>query len=1265
MEEVKMDDSRALVVVAREPDPKLSENALRVLQKRYLKKDDTGRVIETPRELFARVAWNLAQAERTYGADEAQVEETARRFYRMVADLDFLPNSPTLMNAGLELQQLSACFVLPVDDSLVGIFDSLKHQALIHQSGGGCVEGDAHVYTTFCGIEKIGVLYERVRSRGLPEMVGRDHRVVDASSLGIRTFAMDPLTGSFVPKEVTHLWQWDVAAEKQYSIRCRDGTTVRTSEWHPFLVLADNGLEERRADELRPGDLLLTPNRSVRDEWPFSAALEQDGLLLNERVAWLTGYTLGDGSLDWFNNRTTNYRALRLRLFDGRVETLRFAKKVLADYGVFVNPNRDNRGLWRITTTSRSFVPRFANLAQLEPGPKESLTLPEWVAKSPLSVIGAFLGGLIDSDGYVSLKRRRIEFSTVCPELARRLVSLLSVLGLSPSMHPKQPSGRSRRVEYRIHMADAKKTPELIALVRPWVHDSLRSERLDLIRVSLAHNSHPRIPVPFALLEMLLSAAGVETRTTAIHKRAMKVGADQIWLHHAKWGDGIGEDKLRRLVHALRPVLPAQFQHLLAQLDNLSRGWTVVESVERAASALPFYDFTVADFNNYLAGGGIGKMTVVHNTGFSFSRLRPKGDFVKSTMGVASGPVSFMKIFDAATQTVKQGGRRRGANMGILRVDHPDILDFITCKDKTTEITNFNISVAVTDKFLEAAKAGTKYDLVNPRSKQVVGQLDAREVLDKIAFQAWKNGEPGLFFIDENSRRQPTPNVGEMEATNPCGEEPLLPYESCNLGSIDLQRHLKRDARNKWEVDWEKLERTTRTAVRALDNVIDMSAYPIKEIEEMTDATRKIGLGVMGFARVLFALEVPYDSKEGVEWGRKIMKFIQEIGYDESAKLAEERGTYPAWEGSRQWEKGLKVRNSYVTTVAPTGTISMIADTSGGCEPEFSLIWYKRVMDGDELPYFLDYFEEVAKREGFWRDDLVQKILDNHGSPRGLKDVPEKWQRVFATAHDVAPEWHVRMQAGFQDYSDAAVSKTINMPREATVEDVKNAYLLAFDLKCKGITVYRDGSREDQVLNIGVAEAEKPKKVHVEVPSETAVLRPRPRPDVITGRTQKILTGYGALYVTVNEDEKGLFEVFAQIGRGGGYTASFTEGIARLASLCLRSGVPVDEIIDQLEGIRSPRIAVDHGERVYSIPDAIAKAIKRHIGMQKTGVQPPVETFDELGGAVETDVELEKESRDAAELLRKGLNPECPECGKSLVFEEGCVKCHACGYSEC
>ena len=660
-------------------------------------------------------------------------------------------------------------------------------------------------------------------------------------------------------------------------------------------------------------------------------------------------------------------------------------------------------------------------------------------------------------------------------------------------------------------------------------------------------------------------------------------------------------------------------------------------------------------------------------TGFGFSRLRPKGDFVKSTMGVASGPVSFMKIFDAATQTVKQGGKRRGANMGILRVDHPDILDFITCKDDLSQVTNFNISVAATDRFMEAVRSGTVYDLVNPRSGQPGGQLNAREVFDKIAFQAWKNGEPGLFFLDTTNRTNPCPHITDFEATNPCGEQPLLPFESCNLGSIDLDRHMVHHG-GKWDVDWAKLERSIRTSVHMLDNVIDMNAYPVQQIEEMTKLTRKIGLGVMGFARMLFKLGVAYDSPEGVEWGRRVMKFLKDTGYDESGKLAEARGPYPAWEGSRHEGMGVKVRNSYVTTVAPTGTLSMIADTSGGCEPEFSLIWYKNVMDGTHLPYALDHFINIAKKEGWWREDLPDQILANNGSCRGLKGVPERWQHVFAVSFDIAPEWHVRMQAAFQENCDAAVSKTINLAATATVEDVKKAYLLAYELGCKGITVYRDQSRTDQVLNVGVSEKEKggkmaeaARELRIEVPSPApapAPRKPRPRPDVVMGRTQKIMTGYGAIYVTINEDEEGLFEVFAQAGRGGGYTASFTEGLARLVSLCLRSGIPVDEVIDQLEGIRSPRVAYDHGEHILSIPDAIAKAVKRHIGAQPTGVQKPVEAFEELGG-IETDNEADKEVRDDRAIVRAGLNPECPECGRTLVFEEGCVRCHTCGYSEC
>ncbi len=1142
MEEVKVSESKAIEIVAGEPDPRLTENALRVLQKRYLKKDDKGRVFETPKELFARVAWNLAQAERNYGADESQVEETARRFFRIISNLEFLPNSPTLMNAGLELQQLSACFAAGT---------------LISTSRGpkpieGVVAGDL-VLTHFGRYRKVLATTQRearvnrIKIHRMPAVLASDEHPFLTAEGWVQA---RELAGHYVrlgrpaePVATTHI-EFEGEVEGDFVYGRKTGQSDVSKQRHQLLG-----------------------TRSLQIK-PVKARVQ-----LDETVGWFIGMYLAEGEIN------PELRSVRFTLGlheEPYAERLTAILKDRFGVGAEITHVVEAPTSW-LTVRAHSKILCEWIAREFNRGFARK-SLPYWIHTTPAEFRAGLLRGVADGDGTrVNVNQTRVTLSNEA--LVRQLFELAVGLGQTPCL----------KAEY---------VPEN-ATARPW---------------------------------------------------SVTLGGKPMYVRDGAY-----------LVESVEPL------EGVATVYNLE----VEEDNTYVANGLIVHNCFVLPVDDSLAGifQTLKESALIHQsgggTGYSFSRLRPKNDFVKSTMGVASGPVSFMKVFDAATQQVKQGSKRRGANMGILRVDHPDILEFISCKDKTTEITNFNISVAVTDGFMEALKSATKYDLINPRSKKAVGQLDAREVLDKIAYQAWKNGEPGLFFIDENNRRQPTPNVAEMEATNPCGEQPLLPYESCNLGSIDLARHMRRNTAGRWDVDWSKLESTIRATVRMLDDVIDMNIYPVKQIEEMTYATRKIGLGVMGFARMLFMLEVPYDSKEGVEWGRKIMKFIQETGYSASAKLAEERGVYPAWEGSRHQEKGLRLRNSYVTTVAPTGTLSMIADTSGGCEPEFSLIWYKRVMDGEELPYFLDYFEEVAKREGFWREDLVKKILGNHGSPRGLKGIPEKWQRVFATAHDVAPEWHVRMQAAFQDYCDAAVSKTCNLPREATVEDVKKAYLLAYGLKCKGITVYRDGSREDQVLNIGVAEAEKPKEVRVEVPAEPVALRPRARPDVITGRTQKILTGYGALYVTVNEDEKGLFEVFAQIGRGGGYTASFTEGIARLVSLCLRSGVPVDEIIDQLEGIRSPRIAVDHGERVYSIPDAIAKAIKRHIGMQKTGVQPAVETYDELGGAVETDVEMEKESRDAAELLRKGLNPECPECGKPLVFEEGCVKCHSCGYSEC
>ncbi|OGW43724.1 MAG: ribonucleoside-diphosphate reductase, adenosylcobalamin-dependent [Nitrospirae bacterium RBG_16_43_11] len=656
-------------------------------------------------------------------------------------------------------------------------------------------------------------------------------------------------------------------------------------------------------------------------------------------------------------------------------------------------------------------------------------------------------------------------------------------------------------------------------------------------------------------------------------------------------------------------------------------------------------------------------------TGFSFSRLRPKNDVVRTTGGVASGPISFMKVFNHATEAVKQGGTRRGANMGILRVDHPDILEFIDCKINENDVTNFNISVAITDRFMEAVVKDEPYDLLSPRTGQPASKLSAREVFDKIANNAWKNGEPGLFFIDTTNRANPTPHAGSIEATNPCGEQPLIPYESCNLGSINLEVHVTH-MDGKAVVDWDRLERTVRTSVHFLDNVIDMNHYPITQIGEVTKSNRKIGLGLMGFARMLFKLGLAYDSLEGIDSARSVMQFIRDIGHSESERMAEKRGVFPNWEGSVYKKQGKRLRNAYITTVAPTGTLSMIADTSGGCEPEFSLIWYKNVMGGEHLPYVQETFIDIAKAEGFWSDDLINKIIANHGSVRGLNEVPAKWQDIFATAHDVASEWHVRMQAAFQEYTDSAVSKTINMPLGATVDDVKDAYILAYKLGCKGITVYRDGSRSEQVMNVGKSQgkakeavsskqsvvssqkSEKEQELDFLLPRQEErkdsrpshpLIEPRPRPKTTTGVTNKMRTSCGDLYVTVNEDENGRpFEVFCNMGKAGGCEGSQNEAIGRLISLAFRSGVSPQSVIRQLIGIRCNQPYGLGKNIIHSCSDAISKAVLEYMISKQ--------------GEVNKELSVEYDRR---------IGAACPDCGCEMEFSEGCEKCHFCGHSKC
>jgi ribonucleoside-diphosphate reductase alpha chain len=450
-------------------------------------------------------------------------------------------------------------------------------------------------------------------------------------------------------------------------------------------------------------------------------------------------------------------------------------------------------------------------------------------------------------------------------------------------------------------------------------------------------------------------------------------------------------------------------------------------------------------------------------TGFSFSKLRSKSSSVKSTQGVASGPVSFMTAYNAATEVVKQGGKRRGANMAVLRVDHPDIIDFITCKENNDTLNNFNISVGLTEEFMKAVENDEDYDLIEPHNKKVVTRVSARQVFDLIVVMAWKNGEPGMIFLDRMNKDNPTPHIGKIESTNPCGEQPLLPYESCNLGSINLSRFINKE---ETDFDWAKLKEITKLSVRFMDNLIDMNKFPLSEITNMVNNNRKIGLGIMGFADALYKLKIRYGSDEGINIAKKVMKFIRNNGRKESIDLAKIKGVFPNYEGSLLEKENRPQRNATITTIAPTGTLSMIADCSGGCEPVFALAYIKNVMDNTELSYMHDELKRVLKERGLNKPEIMKKIAEQ-GSVQHIEEIPEDIKNVFVTSHDITPIEHIKMQAAFQDYTDNAVSKTVNFSSEASIADIDEVYRLAYKLNCKGVTVYRDGSRGMQIMNVG------------------------------------------------------------------------------------------------------------------------------------------------------------------------------------------------------
>jgi len=685
------------------------------------------------------------------------------------------------------------------------------------------------------------------------------------------------------------------------------------------------------------------------------------------------------------------------------------------------------------------------------------------------------------------------------------------------------------------------------------------------------------------------------------------------------------------------------------------------------------------------AGGG---------TGFSFSRLRPQGDIVRSSGGTTEGPLSFIQVFSKATDAIQQGAFRRGANMGILRIDHPDVMSFIHFKDDLGRLQNYNVSVTVTDKFIRELRSNpqTVHQVQNPRSKQwkdlekvdedgvgtgefwTVGQ-----VWDEIVEHAWRSGEPGVVFIDRVNERNPIKNVGLIEATNPCGEQPLHPYDSCNLGSINLGILVKGEG-TEARFDWDEYKSIIHTTTRFLDNVIEANRYPLPQIDHMSKTTRRIGLGVMGFADALYKLGIPYDSEEGCRWGEEVMRVLNDESHLASEMLAEERGVFPAWEGS-EWQKvGRRLRNSYTTTVAPTGTISIIADCSGGIEPMFSLAFLRQVMkDNKGVPTIMKevnyVFEDTAKKEGFYSDELVESIIED-GTLAHRGEVPEHIKRVFVTARDITPYWHMKMQAAFQRHCDSSISKTINFPHEATVEDVRSIFELAIDENVKGVTVYRDGCRDVQPMALkksGEHHREKqqppePGPRSAEVLETSLDPKPIKLPEIMTCLRIRQMTPFGNMHVKVSVDPKSEKEreVFAQLGKGGDVANSDLEAICRLLSLWLRSNGSLRLALKQLEGIGSSLTVPTKDGRIMSLGDGLANALHRYLVAKKAhglkalllGTAP--QALEKTSYYHTPDPSTDSEPRNVA-----SYKVRCPACSGALAFQEGCVKCNACGFSQC
>jgi ribonucleoside-diphosphate reductase alpha chain len=1417
------------------PEPNIAPNSLEVMKKRHLLKDSKGEAIETPRQMFWRVATAMASEDSKYvkGSDARKqrvVERTSKEFYQIMAENRFLPGSRVLYEAGNKIDgtgQLSSCFVLPIEDNLESIFDTMKEAALVQKNNGGTgfnfshirpkgdevggtpnvAAGPIHFIKTFSQAFD-QVLQGKKRGGGNMAILNINHPdIIDFINLKGQD---DTIRNFNISVGITDEFMNAVREDKEYDlINPRNGKKVKSLKAREVFDLicgkawecADPGLffldTTQNANPTKPLGVIEATNPCGEEPLRSYESCNLGSIVLPTHLVEIRGGM----DIDWDLLEKSAYSATHF--LDNMIDLSDFPLKKIADE---VEKTR-KLGLGVVGLGSMFYKMGIAynsdkavNLAKKiiafiqEASTKESERL-----ATERGVFPGFEGSKWDE---MSRKVRNATMTSIAPTGTLSLVS-----NTSSGIEPIFSLVYERKSFYQDEGQEDRKSlfyvnEEFEAYARE--HDFYSEKLMKKIADNGGHlDSFPEVPAEAKKIfvtthdikpvwHVKMQAAAQNSVDAAVSKTinlANDASIDEVrkayilaWESGCKgitiYRDGsknfqvLSSSKQEenpksesKVLHSLTEnALQVLEKRALKKNDNdeinespeqlWQRIADFVASKETSSKkkkiAKEFFD--VMNDGKFYCGGtllwaGMGEETIMSKclvlpiddsidsifhtlnmniqclrrgvgTGFNFSKIRSSYAKVKTTGENAAGPVEYIRMFNRAQDTIRGRGGRGLGSMAILNASHPDIEDFISCKDDLTSITHYNISVGASNDFMKAVKEDLDWELIDPSDKKVYKVIKAREMFERIAKHAWQSGDPGMYFLDRAEAKNNTPKLGTMDATNPCGEQPLIPFETCNMGHINLAKFItvpqnisyvdlvKLDLKEKLKmVNWTDLEKVTSTAVRFLDNIIDVNNYPIKEIEEMTRKTRNIGVGIMGFADILIELGITYGSEESIKLAGEIMKFIQDKSHIASEALGKEKGNFPAFNDSNWKSEKKYMRNVRTTTIAPTGTISIIADCNPGIEPIFSLGYRrKNSMGGVDQEVIDKQFLSYAKKSGFYSSELMAEIANGVH----LKDIADKYNipanivDIFVTTHEITPEAHVQIQAVFQKYVDSAVSKTINLPSHATWQDVARVYELAYDLKCKGITIFRDGSK-DPALQVGTSKKEHKAEgvnsdVSIQMPRN--ILEPRKRDLVTRGKTYEVKTEQGDLYITINEDDEGIVEVFLNIGKSGSFTQGYTEALGRMISMALRSGIKPESIVKQLQGIRTSTPTLNRGMFIYSVPDAVAKILKKHVEEQREQIkmfseQELPEVKEELidDGMSNAPIEpvLNPEEQNPADIeyvaettvttqtvviqedTKSGYTKDnnfgdmldCPECGSDLEYAEGCILCRSCGYSKC